>query len=64
MKQIEAKSNTRINFPRKEEDSSFNEENPDELIAVTIVGDTTGIAIAKEEIEKIIGDKVRTRGIK
>ncbi|KAI8358469.1 hypothetical protein EDC96DRAFT_483484 [Choanephora cucurbitarum] len=65
LKQIEAKSNTRINFPRKEEeDSSFNEENPDELIDVTIVGDTTGIAIAKEEIEKIIGDKIAKSSIK
>ncbi|RCH81503.1 hypothetical protein CU098_000581, partial [Rhizopus stolonifer] len=65
LKQIEAKSNTRINFPRKEdEETSFSEENSDELIDVTIVGDSTGIAIAKEEIEKIIGDKIAKSTIK
>lgn len=60
LKQIETKSNTRVNFPRKDdEDFAFNEENPDELVLITIMGDATGIRIAKEEIEKIVGEKVK-----
>ena len=58
LKQIEAKSSTRINFPRKEEDD-FNEEDPEEMVSVTIMGDAAGIKIAKEEIEKIVGEKVK-----
>jgi rRNA processing protein Krr1/Pno1 len=59
LKQIETKSNTRVNFPRKDdEDFAYNEENPDELVIVTIMGDAAGIRIAKEEIEKIVGEKV------
>ncbi|KAG2214318.1 hypothetical protein INT47_000874 [Mucor saturninus] len=65
LKQIETKSNTRVNFPRKDdEDFGFNEENPDELVIVTIMGDATGIRIAKEEIEKIVGEKTAKQTIK
>ncbi|GAA5805420.1 hypothetical protein EDC94DRAFT_537923 [Helicostylum pulchrum] len=65
LKQIEAKSNTRVNFPRKDdEDFGYNEENPDELVIVTIMGDAAGIRIAKEEIEKIVGEKTAKQTIK
>ncbi|KAI8085297.1 hypothetical protein BDF21DRAFT_443624 [Thamnidium elegans] len=65
LKQIEAKSNTRVNFPRKDdEDFAYNEENPDELVIVTIMGDAAGIRIAKEEIEKIVGEKTAKQTIK
>jgi rRNA processing protein Krr1/Pno1 len=59
LKQIEAISNTRVNFPRKEdEEFSYNDENSEEVVIVTIMGDAAGIRIAKEEIEKIVGEKV------
>lgn len=58
LKQIEAKSNTRVNFPRKEdEEFSYNDES-EEVVIVTIMGDAAGIRIAKEEIDKIVGEKV------
>ncbi|KAG1138557.1 hypothetical protein G6F37_007646 [Rhizopus arrhizus] len=63
LKQIEAKSSTRINFPRKEEDD-FNEEDPEEMVSVTIMGDAAGIKIAKEEIEKIVGEKTAKQTVK
>ncbi|CAO3661314.1 unnamed protein product [Rhizopus stolonifer] len=63
LKQIEAKSGTRINFPRKEDDD-FNEEDPEEMVSVSIMGDPAGIKVAKEEIEKIIGEKTAKQSIK
>ncbi|KAI9257693.1 hypothetical protein BY458DRAFT_541437 [Sporodiniella umbellata] len=63
LKQIEAKSGTRINFPRKEEED-FNEEDPEETVSVSIMGDPAGIKMAKEEIEKIVGEKTAKQSIK
>lgn len=58
LRQIEEKSNTRINFARKEEED-FDENDPDDTIPLTIVGYVTDIMIAKEEIEKIVAEKVK-----
>lgn len=54
--QIEAKSYTRINFPRKDEEDAIGE---DDTVIVTIMGEPNGIKVAKEEIEKIVGEKVK-----
>ncbi|KAI7902366.1 uncharacterized protein BX663DRAFT_473491 [Cokeromyces recurvatus] len=64
LKQIEAKSNTRINFSRKDNEDESYEENPDDMVPVTIMGDATGIRIAKEEIEKIVSEKTSKQTIK
>ncbi|KAI9470981.1 MAG: hypothetical protein EXX96DRAFT_511564 [Benjaminiella poitrasii] len=64
LKQIEAKSNTRVNFPRKDDEDEFHEENPDETVIVTIMGDAAGIRVAKEEIEKIVSEKTAKQTIK
>ncbi|KAI8975573.1 hypothetical protein BDF20DRAFT_822811 [Mycotypha africana] len=64
LKQIEAKSSTRINFPRKEDEDFNIDENPDEPVTVTIMGDATGIKMAKEEIQKIVGEKAAKQTIK
>lgn len=65
LKQIEAKSNTRVNFPRKEEEEfTYNDEDSEEVVIVTIMGDAAGIRIAKEEIEKIVGEKTAKQTIK
>ncbi|CEG84351.1 hypothetical protein RMATCC62417_18166 [Rhizopus microsporus] len=63
LRQIEEKSNTRINFARKEEED-FDENNPDDTIPLTIVGYVTDIMIAKEEIEKIVAEKRAKQTIK
>ncbi|CAO3649574.1 unnamed protein product [Mucor fragilis] len=65
LKQIEALSNTRVNFPRKEdEDFVHHDEDSDEVVIVTIMGDAQGIRMAKEEIEKIVGEKAAKQTIK
>ncbi|KAI8636061.1 hypothetical protein BD408DRAFT_426750 [Parasitella parasitica] len=64
LKQIEAKSNTRINFPRKDDEEFVHNEDSDESVSVTIVGDAQGIRIAKEEIQKIVGEKAAKQTIK
>ncbi|KAI8981434.1 hypothetical protein BDB01DRAFT_851226 [Pilobolus umbonatus] len=65
LQQIEDKSNTRINFLRKEdEESTPADENSDEAVSVTIMGDATGIKIAKEEIDKIVGEKTAKQTLK
>ncbi|CEP16639.1 hypothetical protein [Parasitella parasitica] len=65
LKQIEAKSNTRINFPRKEDEEFIhNDEDSEEVVIVNIVGDAQGIRIAKEEIQKIVGEKAAKQTIK
>lgn len=58
LQQIEHLSGTRINIPPRKDDEVMDEEN-DESVNVTIVGDVTGIKIAKAEIEKIVGEKVK-----
>ncbi|KAI8146586.1 hypothetical protein BJV82DRAFT_648511 [Fennellomyces sp. T-0311] len=62
LKQIESKSGVRINFPPRKDD----EEEPaeDETVNVTLVGDAQGIAIAKAEIDKIVGEKTAKQTIK
>lgn len=50
-----------MNFPRKEdEEFTYNDEDSEEVVIVTIMGDAAGIRIAKEEIEKIVGEKVNS----
>lgn len=58
LSQIEAKSYTRINFPRKDEEDATKLDDED-MVVLTIMGESSGIKIAKEEIEKIVGDKVK-----
>lgn len=57
LQQIEQLSSTRINIPPRKDDEVVNEEN-DESVKLTIVGDVAGIKLAKAEIEKIVGEKV------
>ncbi|KAF1799839.1 hypothetical protein V8B55DRAFT_1542057 [Mucor lusitanicus] len=65
LKQIEASTNTRVNFPRKDdEDYVHHDDDSDEAVIVTIIGDTQGIRMAKEEIEKIVGEKAAKQTIK
>lgn len=56
LQQIEVKSGVRINFPPRKDDEG--EPAEDETVPVTLVGDAAGIAIAKAEIDKIVGEKV------
>lgn len=59
LKQIEAKSNVRVNFPpRSAGEEEYKEGQEDEPVAVTLVGDAAGIAIAKADIDKIVAEKV------
>jgi rRNA processing protein Krr1/Pno1 len=60
LSQIEAKSYTRINFPRKDEEDMSGLNN-DDTVLVTIMGEPSGIKVAKEEIEKIVGEKVNSK---
>jgi hypothetical protein len=52
---ITNKTQTRIQFPPREETT---EKNPDDLIEITISGDFEGVKMAKADIEKIVGEKV------
>lgn len=60
LQQIEVKSGVRINFPPRKDDEG--EPAEDETVPVTLVGDAAGIAIAKTEIDKIVGEKVSKKG--
>jgi rRNA processing protein Krr1/Pno1 len=60
LQQIEQVSSTRINIPPRKDDEVLDEES-DESVNLTIVGDVAGIKIAKAEIEKIVSEKVRAR---
>ncbi|KAL0073706.1 hypothetical protein F4703DRAFT_1763827 [Phycomyces blakesleeanus] len=64
LQMIEAKSGTRINIPPRKEEDELNEENDEEMVNVTIVGDAAGIKIAQAEIEAIVGDKTAKQTIK
>ncbi|KAI9321820.1 hypothetical protein BX666DRAFT_1874980 [Dichotomocladium elegans] len=55
LKQIEAKSGVRVNFPPRKDDEE--EPSEDEVVSVTLVGDAQGIAIAKADIDKIVAEK-------
>ncbi|ORZ06071.1 hypothetical protein BCR42DRAFT_496500 [Absidia repens] len=63
LQQIEHISGTRINIPPRKDDEVVDEEN-DESVNVTIVGDVSGIKIAKAEIEKIVGEKAAKQTLK
>ncbi|CDH50527.1 kh domain-containing protein [Lichtheimia corymbifera JMRC:FSU:9682] len=62
LQQIEVKSGVRINFPPRKDDEG--EPAEDETVPVTLVGDAAGIAIAKAEIDKIVGEKTAKQTIK
>ncbi|ORZ02451.1 hypothetical protein BCR43DRAFT_481564 [Syncephalastrum racemosum] len=65
LKQIEAKSNVRVNFPpRSAGEEEYKEGQEDEPVAVTLVGDAAGIAIAKADIDKIVGEKAAKLTVK
>ena len=59
LQQIENKSGVRINFPPRSKEEEDIELGEDEKVNVTLVGDAAGIAIAKAEIDKIVGEKVK-----
>ncbi|KAI9490237.1 hypothetical protein BDB00DRAFT_875555 [Zychaea mexicana] len=64
LQQIESKSGVRINFPPRSKEEEDVELDEDEKVNVTLVGDAAGIAIAKAEIDKIVGEKTAKQTIK
>ncbi|KAI8079749.1 uncharacterized protein BX664DRAFT_286121 [Halteromyces radiatus] len=63
LQQIENLSGTRINIPPRKDDEIKDEEN-DDTVNITVVGDVAGIKIAKAEIEKIVGEKAAKQTLK
>ncbi|KAI8062423.1 hypothetical protein BC940DRAFT_308982 [Gongronella butleri] len=63
LQQIEQKSSTRINVPSRKDDEP-KEDDADEMVNVTIVGDVAGIKVAKAEIEKIVDEKAAKSTLK
>ncbi|KAI8341994.1 hypothetical protein BC941DRAFT_510074 [Chlamydoabsidia padenii] len=63
LQQIEQVSSTRINIPPRKDDELLDDEN-DETVNLTIVGDVAGIKIAKAEIQKIVGEKAAKHTLK
>ncbi|CAO3644055.1 unnamed protein product [Cunninghamella echinulata] len=63
LQQIEQLSGTRINIPPRKDDEVKDEEN-EESVNISIVGDVAGIKVAKAEIEKIVGEKAAKQTIK
>lgn len=67
LKQIQTISSTRITVPKREKSDATPEvtENGDDEaddvpVSINIVGDADGVRIAKAEIMKIVGEKVKT----
>jgi hypothetical protein len=67
LKQIQTLSGTRITVPKREKTDAVPEsaENVDDAeaddvaVPITIIGDADGVKIAKAEIMKIVGEKVK-----
>lgn len=68
LKGIESKSGARIQIPRSAESTTTevvetaagedDEEKEDEMINITITGDSEGVKLAKAEIENIVNERV------